>query len=108
MTIRFTEGEEEPNDALTLAENLFHRALKELNAALDAAQAQQFDQVKTAKTAVRDLVDFSKAVLEGKKDVEKLRRQVAGAVGACGELDLDAARDEVRRRLACLRDARGD
>ncbi|MCB6177339.1 hypothetical protein LHP98_04250 [Rhodobacter sp. Har01] len=108
MTIRFSEGEAEPDEALHLTEELFRIAVGDLNAELAAIREGQFEQAKAGRVAVRDLVEFSKQVLEGRKNVEKLRKQVAGDVGARGELDLDAARDEIGRRLACLRDARGD
>ena len=39
--------------------------------------------------------------------VDKLRKQDCRQVGAGGALDLDAARAEIGRRLACLRDAGG-
>lgn len=52
-------------------------------------------------TDVREAVQFL-AAERGK--VDKLRKDIAGAVGG-GALDLDAARDEIGRRLACLRRA---
>jgi hypothetical protein len=108
MTIRLSAGDAEPEASLRLAEQLFDLATEDLNAALEAIRAGQFEAAKAGRTAIRDLMEFSKHVLEGRRNVEKLRKQVAGDVGARGELDLDAARDEIGRRLACLRDARGD
>lgn len=108
MTIRFSDGEAEPDEGLRLTEELFRIAVGDLNAALTAIRDGQFEAAKAGKAAVRDLVDMSKQVLEGRRNVEKLRKQIAGDVGARSELDLDAARDEIGRRLACLRDARGD
>lgn len=108
MTIRFGEDDGEPLDALRLSEELFRIALGDLNKALEGIRTGQFEQAKIGKDSVRSLMAFGKEVLEGRRDVDKLRRQVAGAVGTRSELDLDAARDEIRLRLACLRDARGD
>jgi hypothetical protein len=45
-------------------------------------------------------------VMDERARVEKLRKQIAGVVGDHA-LDFDAARTEIGRRLACLRDAGG-
>jgi hypothetical protein len=124
MTIRFTKGGDDPgpapegagaaapetipDDVLGFTEELFRIAMDDLNMALQAIRQGRFDVAKAGRTAVRDLAEMGRQVLEGRKNVDKLRKQVAGAVGARGELDLDTARDEIGRRLALLRDARGD
>lgn len=117
MTIRFTEGEGLGSefeadgfrtDALDLTEELFRIALCDLNAALNAIRDGRFEAAKPGKQAVRDLAAMGAQVLEERRHVEKLRRQIAGTAGAFGTLDLGAARDEIGRRLACLRNARGD
>ena len=56
--------------------------------------------------AVRDLKTAFQLVMDERTRVEKLRKQVAGVVGDL-RLDFDAARDEIGRRLARLRDAGG-
>ncbi|MFE3835573.1 hypothetical protein [Pseudogemmobacter sonorensis] len=103
-----TEGDSDPEGALKLTEQLFQVAVEDLNEAFEAIRGGRFEAAKEGRRAVRDLHDLTKLVLEERRNVEKLRKQVAGAVGARGELDLDAARDEIGRRLACLRAARGD
>lgn len=108
MTMRFTEGGSDPEEALQLTEQLFQVAVGDLNDALSAVRSGNFEAVKEGKRAVRDLAELSKMVMEERRHVEKLRKQIAGAVGTWGELDLHTARDEIGRRLACLRDARGD
>jgi hypothetical protein len=124
MTIRFTDGEngsgkaggsggegtDDPfeDDVLAFTEALFRVAQDDLNTALAAIRQGRFEAAKAGKVAARDLAEMGRQVLEGRKNVDKLRKQVAGAVGARGELDLEQARDEIGRRLACLRDARGD
>ena len=108
MTIRFTEGGGAPEEALHLTEQLFQVAVEDLNEALAAIRDGRAEAAKEGKRAVRDLADLSRMVLEERRNVEKLRKQAAGAVGTWGELDLHAARDEIGRRLACLRNARGD
>lgn len=108
MTIRFEDGEGASEDALELAETLLTLAVSEMNEALASIRDGRAEAAKEGRRAVRDLADLSKLVLEERRNVEKLRKQVAGTVGPRGELDLDAARDEIGRRLACLRNARGD
>jgi hypothetical protein len=124
MTIRFTDGEngsgqaggsggegtDDPfeDDVLAFTEALFRVAQDDLNTALAAIRQGRFEAAKAGKVAARDLAEMGRQVLEGRKNVDKPRKQVAGAVGARGELDLEQARDEIGRRLACLRDARGD
>jgi len=110
--MRFTEGADAPgavpDDVLGFTEALFRIAMDDLNAALTAIREGRYEAAKAGKVAIGDLAAMGRKVLEERSNVDKLRKQVAGAVGAGAELDLDAARDEVGRRLACLRDARGD
>ncbi|RJE81237.1 permease [Paracoccus sp. JM45] len=84
------------------------RDLRGLQAKLEVAKPEDLDPAKlkkameTAKT-VREAVQL---LMAERNKVEKLRKDIAGGV-AEGGLDLDAARDEIGRRLACLRNAAG-
>ncbi len=108
MTIRFTEGEGIPDDVLGFTEDLYRLAVADLRVLIATIEAGRVEDVKAARAAVRDLRDLGKMLVQERANVESFRKQVAGAVGAGGELDLGAARDEIGRRLACLRDAGGD
>ncbi|MBE2274708.1 MAG: hypothetical protein IAE87_00220 [Rhodobacteraceae bacterium] len=108
MTIRFTEGEDVPQDVLEFTEKLFLVAVEDLNGILEAIRDGRLDLAKDGKRAVRDLAEMGKQVLQERNNVDQLRKRIAGSVGAGGGLDLGAARDEIGRRLACLRHARGD
>jgi hypothetical protein len=108
MTIRFTEGEGIPDDVLGFTEDLYREAIVDLRALIAAIKAGQVEEIKAAKSAVKELRELGRMLIQERAHVEALRKQVAGSVGTGAELDLDAARDEVGRRLACLRDARGD
>lgn len=108
MTIRFSEGEEIPDDVLGFTEDLYRWAITDLRSLIAAIEAGRIEEVKAAKAAVKDLREVGKLLIQERANVEALRKQVAGSVGAGTELDLGAARDEIGRRLACLRDARGD
>ncbi|WP_226934911.1 hypothetical protein [Pseudogemmobacter faecipullorum] len=106
------EAAREAGEALELTGELYRIAVEELNEAFAEIRAGRFAGAKEAKRAVRDLADLSKALLEERRNVERLRRQIAGelttGLSGGGALDLGAARDEIGRRLARLRAAAGD
>jgi len=103
MSIKFSAGDEAPV-VLAAAETFFENAMEDLVGVIAAVRQGQMTEAKAAVLAVRDLKQAFYALMEERNRVEKLRKQVAGDVGT-GSLDLDAARDEIGRRLACLRDA---
>ena len=107
MTIRFTEGDGIPDDVMGFTEKLFRLAVADVETAMDAVLADEGMAPRSGER-IRDLTKVGLMLVEERAKVEKLRKQVAGAVGTGSELDLDAARDEIGRRLACLRAARGD
>ena len=105
------EAAMDPSEAIAVAEGLFWSYVKDLKrheAALEARQsgavdpAELKDAMQTAKV-VREAVGL---LMVERNRVDKLRKDIAGGVGG-GSLDLDAARDEIGRRLACLRRASG-
>jgi hypothetical protein len=104
MSINFSLNDETEVDMLAEVEKLFRRTANELVTAVNAIKTGQLEESKAAATAVRDLKAAYFLVMEERGKVEKLRKQVAGDVGT-GSLDLSAARDEIGRRLARLRDA---
>ncbi|MCU0828539.1 MAG: hypothetical protein MUE52_14310 [Tabrizicola sp.] len=107
MTIRITDGGVSDQDVLAVAEGLYREAAIELFRAIEAIRAGEFTEIKAAHTAIRDLRTAAQQALEERGKVDKLRKQIAGQVGAGGALDFDGARAEIGRRLACLRDAGG-
>lgn len=107
MTVRFTGDVPGPVDVLGATEELYELAVIELRRTIGAIQAGEFNEVKAAQTAIRDLRATALAVLQERGKVDQLRKQIAGHVGAGGALDLDEARAEIGRRLACLRGAGG-
>ena len=105
------EAAMDPSEAIAVAEGLFWSYVKDLKrheAALEARQsgavdpAELKDAMQTAKV-VREAVGL---LMVERNRVDKLRKDIAGGVGG-GSPDLDAARDEIGRRLACLRRAGG-
>jgi hypothetical protein len=103
MSIHFTRGDEPAVDMLAEVLQLYRFTAEELVMALNAIKAGDLVEAKAAATAVRDLKSAYFLVMEERGKVEKLSKQAAGAVGT-GSLDLSAARDEIGRRLALLRD----
>lgn len=111
MTINFTALEADqtkaPEDLLQVAERNLERAALRLSAVIDEVEAGRVETVSEVKKTADNLMGFVRLLMEERNKVDKLRKSVAGAVGA-GALDFAAARDEIGRRLALLRDAGGD
>lgn len=76
--------------------------------ALRGGQERAIDAgaLKKALSSAKDVRDACAHLRQEREKVDKLRKDIAGAVGG-GSLDLDGARDEIGRRLACLRRAGG-
>jgi len=102
MTLKFTA---EPPDAQPLfaeAQELFVEAATELAALIRRIRAQDWDGKGGA--AMRDVRAALQLALEERNKIAKLGKEQAG-VAYDYALDFDAARTEIGRRLACLRDA---
>ncbi|WP_444455622.1 hypothetical protein ACTTAI_10300 [Rhodobacter capsulatus] len=106
MDMGFKGGDAPPVDLLEETEELYREIAGELALAMRGVRQGEMKEAKAAAQAVKDLRTAFQMVMEERVRVEKLRRQVAGVVSG-SELDLDAARAEIGRRLACLRDAAG-
>ena len=100
------EGALGAGEAIDVAGEMFREVAEELHRLRIGLRGGSTDDVKDTAKLVRDLRAATQLVLEERNRVDKLRKEVAGDVGA-GRLDLAAARDEIGRRLACLRRASG-
>ena len=92
--------------ALDHARVVFDRAAQDLGAALVRLRDGGGDGSERALRAVRDLQAALAVLLDERVKIDRLRNETAGVVGERA-LDLDAARVEIGRRLARLRDAGG-
>ena len=106
MEMTFSGGAPPAVDLLTETELLYREIAGELALAMRGVRQGDLKEAKVAAQAVKDLRAAFQMVMDERTRVEKLRKQVAGVVGT-GELDFDAARAEIGRRLACLRNAGG-
>mgnify|MGYP003382149575 FL=1 len=104
MNMSFSTGEELPVDLLAATEELYTEAAEDLIRVMSQIKSGDYENAKLASSAVRDLKAAFYLVMDERTKVDKLRKQATGAVGT-GTLDMDAARDEIGRRLARLRDA---
>ena len=107
MTINFSSGDEPPVDMLATTEIWLREAAEALAGTVHSIKSGEFGKVKDAVECIKGLKAAVHLAIEEGNRVEKLRKQVAGSVGT-GSLDMDAARDEIGRRLARLRDAGRD
>ena len=101
-------GREQGLDAVDFASRLLWSYVGDLERRWQELEKTGPDRasLKEALAAAREVRAASQYLAEERGKVDKLRKDIAGAVGG-GSLDLDAARDEIGRRLACLRRAGG-
>lgn len=108
MTIEISEGERTAADLLAVTDRIFSQSALALGRAVMALdeldEARAGEKAKAALQAVKDFRNAYQIAMDERTRVDKLRRQVADDAGT-GVLDLDTARDEIGRRLACLRSA---
>lgn len=105
MSINTPFGEDASSpDFLGIANDLFFRVLKELERQLDAAEMNGGEgSAGLAKTA-NDLRKAIQNIFDERKRLEQSGKNFTNGQGGA-KLDLVASRDEIGRRLACLRDA---
>ena len=115
MTARIQPGTEQAEgpfraldaiETIDIASGVFRDAAQDMERLRRSLRAGELDGVKDAPGMARSLRNATQQMLEERNKVDKLRKEIAGSVGG-GELDLAAARDEIGRRLACLRRAAG-
>lgn len=89
------------------AEALFVQTACDLTRLAGRLDNGELDDLGEAVKQARALRAAASNLNEERNRVDKLRKEVGGSCGGAGSLDLDAARDEIGRRLACLRRAGG-
>lgn len=105
MTDSLNSGEAlSPKEALEIAENHIGRALKALDEHIRNLKEESIEGVPGLNKALGEAHKAVQAFLDERTRFEKFSEKVSGGRGG-GGLDLDKARDEIWRRLACLSDA---
>lgn len=89
---------------LSIAEKHFGRMLRRAEEIIEMLEQEDNDVSKEAAGRIRDLGKAVQTTLDERSKLEKLRKHTAGIVHEYA-LDFDAARDEIGRRMARLRDA---
>ncbi len=96
-------SEREPEfDPVALAEKNFNRVLSALDALADELHGREDSAVARAAKLASEARSAIQTIFNERQRIAKLDDDTAGAPGA--ELDLDAARLEIGRRLALLRE----
>lgn len=99
----------DPERAISDAEWLYQAYIEELQQKFEAFRARQEDaaiegtDLKAAVEGAKVVRQAIHMLMDERGKIDKYRKHIAGGIG--GSLDLDAARDEIGIRLACLRRA---
>lgn len=105
MTLITPVGDDEPAaDILAVAHRRYETAITEIDKALAAIKAGQFEETSQLSKLLGDLNKASNAAFDERARVETRQRREAGIVHEYA-LDFDQARDEIGRRLGRLRTA---
>lgn len=90
---------------VTEAMGLLDEIVVEIHTAMDRVRKGDLSELKDGVRVMRDLRSALQIVFEERAKLAKLREDRDGGSAGARALDLDAARDEIGRRLARLRDA---
>lgn len=99
--------EAEEDSCLAAAEDLFREAVAAMSALKRRLKAGELVPEKETKIAVSEVSKAIQLVLTERHKLAKHSTNNAGVAGGYA-IDLEAARDEIRRRMACLRRAGAD
>lgn len=104
MSMNFSAGDKPPVDVGEFAEDLLKETAEDLVRLIRKLEKGEMEEMGATPAAITKLKSIFMVVQEERGRLEKRCKQAAGAVGT-GAIDLSAARDEIGRRLARLRDA---
>lgn len=105
MTLIRPEGEDgDAKEVLLGVEEHFYEAAEDFKAVVRRLRAGEIVAPAGARDTVSEYRKLATLLFRERQSLEDERRRRQGIHGEYG-LDLDAARDEIRRRMACLRAA---
>jgi len=104
MTIIKPKTDEDTADVfLAVVQDLFEQAVLGMNELSHKIRAQEVVPERDIKTVATQLGNATNSLIKERDRVVELRKKSAGVAGDYA-IDFDAARAEIGRRLACLRD----
>ncbi|SLN21630.1 hypothetical protein PSA7680_00808 [Pseudoruegeria aquimaris] len=98
-------GRSAQDEILAAANEHLERLIRTVRLLTNQLEAGEFKDLAETTKVVRDAGAALQIAFRERENVEKLRRKDAGIVHDYA-IDFDAARDEIGRRLDCLRAAR--
>ena len=104
MTARVTVEEPSIKTLIQQTDDLYFVIATEISAATEKIKQGEFDNLKDATRSLKDLRMAFQLAVEERAKLAKFDKEKAGVVYDYA-LDFDAARAEIGRRLARLRDA---
>ena len=104
MTIRMTDGVLPDLPDHEIIARMFDDVWSELGRLLGKVREGSIVDAAKVPATLKELRQIALKIADERERFEQCRKQAAGSVGAAG-LDFHAARDEIGRRLARLRDA---
>lgn len=107
MTVTVPQGgDPAAQELLAAAERHFERTIAAVDDIINEVRAGQTARAKELRGALGEMGKALQTAFDERAKVEKRIKSETGGAGGYA-LDFDAARVEIGRRLACLRDARG-
>jgi HAMP domain-containing protein len=107
MTLIYPGQGDGPEGMLSEAHKNFERAVRALDSLVDELEAGRPDHASEAPKLYEHLRKALQTALQERERLAQASRDEAGIVNGYA-IDFDAARFEIGRRLACLRDAGGE
>jgi hypothetical protein len=104
MTVRVSVEEPSIRTLIQQTDDLFFTIAKEISDATEKIKLGEFDNLKDATRSLKDLRMALQLAMEERAKLAKFDKEKAGVVYDYA-LDFDAARIEIGRRLAFLREA---
>ncbi|MCG6901811.1 MAG: hypothetical protein LJE68_03935 [Rhodobacter sp.] len=104
--IKPNDNDQSADGCLAVAEDLFEQAVLGMNGLSKRIRREEIVPEKDTRAVAAILNSATFQLMKERDRVAELRRKSAGIVGDYA-IDFDAARAEIGRRLACLREAGG-
>lgn len=111
MTLIYPEGGDEARSSEKMfseAFEIFERAGDALRELVKSMEAGDFSEVASTKKIVSTLEEAAHGTLKARLKLDDHRKRQSGIARGDFAIDFEAARTEIGRRLACLRERGGE